>query len=203
MYAADWRSNVEALRFSLLYSSARIRAFRGKGDLARKDRRLAQIDRKTLFATLHRPCLAKGVDMTKQRVGRKTVPIALLELEKLCSLHCTDQELADWFGVSTRTIEKRRKRREFAEAMQRGRSRGQISVRRAQMKILEGGNSTMGVWLGKQFLGQRDMITTEHVGAGGGAIQMSVKPDLSKLTDEELERLLDMAGKTAPAKKSS
>ena len=87
--------------------------------------------------------------MTKQKVGRKTVPIDLLELEKLCSLHCTDQELADWFGVSTRTIEKRRKRREFAEAMQRGRSRGQISVRRAQMKILEGGNSTMGVWLGK------------------------------------------------------
>ena len=85
VWAADWRSNVEALRFSLLYSSARIRAFRGKGDMARKDRRLAQIDRKTLFATLHRPCLAKGVDMTKQKVGRKTVPIDLLELEKLCS----------------------------------------------------------------------------------------------------------------------
>src|SRR5437660_556056 len=76
-----------------------------------------------------------------------------------------------------------------------------ICMRRTQMKILENGNATMAIWLGKQMLGQRDMITTEHVGSGGGAIQLSVKPDLSKLTDEELEQLLDIAGKTAPALK--
>ena len=134
--------------------------------------------------------------MKNSKAGRKPAPIDLLELEKLCSLHCTDQELADWFGVSTRTIEARKKRREFAEAMHRGRSKGQISVRRAQMKILEGGNSTMGVWLGKQMLGQRDTITNEHVGMGGGPIQVAVKPDLSKLTDEELQQLLELVGKT-------
>ena len=140
--------------------------------------------------------------MAKQKVGRKPVQIDLIELEKLCSLHCTLQEIADWCKVSLRTIETRRKRPEFAAAMQQGYSKGRISVRRAQMKMVERGNGSMGIWLGKQLLGQRDMITTEHVGAGGGAIQMSVKPDLSKLTDEELERLLDMAGKTAPAEKS-
>jgi hypothetical protein len=71
-------------------------------------------------------------------------------LEKLCSLLCTDEELAAWFGVSARTIENRRKQPKFAEVMSRGKAKGRISVRRAQMKLLESGNATMGVWLGKQ-----------------------------------------------------
>jgi hypothetical protein len=139
--------------------------------------------------------------MAKRKVGRKPAEIDLIELEKLSSLHCTNQELADWFGVSTRTIETRRKRPEFAEAMQRGRSKGRISVRRAQMKMLDSGNSTMGVWLGKQMLGQRDAITTEHVGAGGGPIQVATRPDLSRLTDEELQQLRKLASKTLPGRR--
>jgi len=69
----------------------------------------------------------------RRKAGRKPVQIDLTELEKLCSLHCTDAELADWFGVSTRTIETRRKRPEFAQAKQRGRSKGQVSVRGAPL----------------------------------------------------------------------
>jgi hypothetical protein len=135
-----------------------------------------------------------------RKAGRKAVQIDLIELEKLSSLHCTNEELADWFGVSTRTIETRRKRPEFAEAIQRGRSKGRISVRRAQMKMLESGNSTMGVWLGKQLLGQRDAITTEHIGAGGGPIQVATKPDLSRLTDEDLQQLRRLVGKAQPGR---
>src|SRR5215471_4462486 len=122
------------------------------------------------------------------RVGRKPVHIDLIELEKLSSLQCTYEEVADWFGVSVRTIELRLKRPEFALAIQRGRAKGRISVRRAQMKMLETGNGTMGVWLGKQMLGQRDTITTEHVGVGGGPIQIATKPDLSRLSNEELQQ---------------
>ena len=128
------------------------------------------------------------------RVGRKPVHIDLIELEKLSSLHCTYEEVADWFGVSVRTIELRLKRPEFALAIQRGRAKGRISVRRAQMKMLETGNGTMGVWLGKQMLGQRDTITTEHVGVGGGPIQIS-KPDFKRLSDEELQQLRTLVGK--------
>lgn len=85
--------------------------------------------------------------------------IDLGELEKLCSLQCTDEEIAAWFGVTTRTIERRRTEPEFAEVMRRGKAKGRISVRRMQMKLLEEGNATMGVWLGKQMLGQ-----SEHFG---------------------------------------
>jgi len=119
-------------------------------------------------------------------------------LEKLCSLRCTDAEIAAWFQVSSRTIENRRKQARSAEAMERGRAKGRISVRRHQMKLLEAGNVTMAVWLGKQLLGQRDVITAEHVGRGGGAIQVSIKPDLSKLNDNELQQFRELAVKTQP-----
>jgi hypothetical protein len=135
---------------------------------------------------------------SKPKVGRKPVKIDLTDVEKLAALHCTHQEMADWFGVSLRTIASRLKRREFAEAMQRGRARAHISLRRCQMKIVEGGSSAMAIWMGKQFLGQRETVTTEHVGTGGGPIQLSVKPDLSKLTDKELEQLRELTHKTLP-----
>lgn len=82
--------------------------------------------------------------------------INLAELEKLAAMQCTDEEIAGWFGVSTRTIERRRKSRVFAETMERGKAKGRISMRRAQLRVLEDGNATMGIWLGKQYLGQSD-----------------------------------------------
>ncbi len=134
-----------------------------------------------------------------RKAGRKPVQIDLVELEKLSSLLCTDEEIAGWFGVCVRTIEARRKRPEYELAMQRGRAKGRISVRRAQMRMLEGGNGTMGVWLGKQFLGQRDVLTNQLVGSDGGPIQVACKPDLSRLNDAELELFRNLVLKTQPA----
>jgi hypothetical protein len=135
---------------------------------------------------------------TRPGAGRKPVKIDLEQLEKLCGLQCTDAEIAAWFHVSTRTIENRRKHRTFAEAMERGRAKGRISVRQYQMKLLEAGNATMAVWLGKRLLGQRDAITAEHVGNGGGPIRVTVKPDLRRLNDDELRQLRELAVKTQP-----
>src|SRR3979411_5334 len=100
-----------------------------------------------------------------------TAKIDLVELEKLCVLQCTDEELAAWFNVTTRTIERRRKNKKFAEVMQRGKAKGRISVRRMQMKLLENGNATMGVWLGKNILGQVDEM---HHQIDGRAVSVCV-----------------------------
>ena len=110
----------------------------------------------------------------RRGAGRKPINIDLLELEKLCSLQCTDDELAAWFAVSIRTIESRRKQPKFAEVMTRGRARGRISVRRAQMKMLEGGNAAIAVWLGKQLLGQRDVSPVELSGPNGQPLSMEI-----------------------------
>src|SRR6185369_3444823 len=87
-----------------------------------------------------------------------TAKIDLAELERLSAMQCTDEEIAAWFNVTTKTIERRRKKKAFAEVMNRGKAKGRISVRRAQLKLLESGNATMGVWLGKNILGQVDEI---------------------------------------------
>src|ERR1700721_1543576 len=95
--------------------------------------------------------------------GRKAVKIDLLELEKLCSMLCSDDDIASWYGVSVRTIKYRRKEPEFSEAMRRGKTRGYVSIRRAQMKLLEKGSATMAVWLGRSELGQRDTSSIRMV----------------------------------------
>ena len=112
---------------------------------------------------------------SRNGAGRKPIPIDLVELEKLCVLQCTQREMAAWFSCTERTIESYAKRPEVAEVMARGRAKGQISVRRAQMKLLEAGNATMGVWLGKQFLGQRDVTPVELSGANGTPLKISLE----------------------------
>src|SRR5216684_8134771 len=81
--------------------------------------------------------------------------IDLSELEKLASLNPSDTELAAWFQVNVRTIERRKKDPAFAEVLERGRAKGRLSLRRSQMKMAES-NPTMSIWLGKNVLNQTD-----------------------------------------------
>ena len=97
--------------------------------------------------------------------GRPRVEINLEELRKLMALNCTMAEVAAFFGCNKKTIERRMKDdEEFAEIIDHGRADGMLSVRRQQFQIMESGNATMAIWLGKQLLGQRDQIDTvqEH-----------------------------------------
>ena len=105
-----------------------------------------------------------------------TAQIDLEELEKLSALQCTDEEIASWFRVSTRTIERRRQDPKFAEVMERGKARGKMSIRRAQMRMLEDGNATMGIWLGKQYLGQQDHFLPEGSGKGFYMVMSCIAP---------------------------
>jgi hypothetical protein len=124
--------------------------------------------------------------------GRK-VRIDLVELEKLCALGCTDEEIAGWFNVSTRTIERRRTNKRFSTIMERGKAKGRVSVRRAQMKMLEGGNATMGVWLGKNLLGQVDQVNYEiNAQVTNAIILMPGSDDVDKVlpaTDVQFRRI--------------
>ena len=48
-------------------------------------------------------------------MARPKAKIDLVELEKLCVMQCTDEEVAAFFGVSIRTIERRRQVKKFSE----------------------------------------------------------------------------------------
>ena len=81
------------------------------------------------------------------------------EFDKLCLMHATLEEIAGWFEVSTPTVTARVKEeygRSFSEVWTEKSAAGKASLRRKQfIKAMEG-NSTMLVWLGKQYLGQSD-----------------------------------------------
>lgn len=111
----------------------------------------------------------------RRRAGRKPIEIDSVQLEKLCALHCTDEDIAAYFQCTPRTIENRRKNTNFREVMERGRAMGRISVRRSQLKLLEAGNATMAIWLGKQLLGQRDVTPIELTGSNGSELKFSVE----------------------------
>src|SRR5712691_8872323 len=119
---------------------------------------------------------------------RPEAKIDLVELEKLCTMQCTDEEVAAFFGVSTRTIVRRRKKKQFSEIMDRGKAKGRISVRRALFRLAAAGNIAAAIFLSKNLLGYRDVVNNELSGLGGGPIQIASKPDLSQLTDEELSQ---------------
>jgi hypothetical protein len=103
------------------------------------------------------------------------VQIDLVQLEKLCSIGCTDKNLAAFFGTCVRTIEKLRKNPDYAEAMNRGEAKGHISLRQVQIKLAEKGNAAMAIWLGKQWLNQRDVTPIELTGAKGKPVALSLE----------------------------
>src|SRR5665213_138164 len=95
----------------------------------------------------------------RRRCGmpRPEVDIDLEELEKLCAMQCTDEEIAAFLGVSTRTIERRRKVPSFREVMERGKAKGRVSVRRNLFRLAGNGNLGANVFLAKNLLGYKDV----------------------------------------------
>jgi hypothetical protein len=127
---------------------------------------------------------------------RPKVNIDLTELEKLCGMQCTDEEIAAFFGVSTKTIERRRKVSRFREIMDQAKAKGRISVRRSLFRQANSGNVAASIFLSKNLLGYKDIVSNEHSGPDGNPIQLESKPDYSQLTDDEMQQLRDIAQKT-------
>ena len=131
-------------------------------------------------------------------MARPEAKIDLMELEKLCGMQCTDEEIAAFFNVSTRTIERRRKVKRFSEIMDHAKAKGRVSVRRSLFRMAAKDNFAAAIFLSKNLLGYRDVVNTEHSGLAGGPIQIAARPDFSQLTDEELRLLRDITNKTLP-----
>ena len=105
---------------------------------------------------------------TKHAGGRPRLTFDLRLVEDLGKIQSTHAELAAVLNVSIDTVKDRLANDvEFSTAYQRGLENGKSSLRRIQWKSALGGNIVMQIWLGKQYLGQRDMHSTELTGANG------------------------------------
>lgn len=80
------------------------------------------------------------------------------QFENLCGLQCTKEEICGWFDVTDKTLEnwcKRTYKAGFSEVFRQKRGLGKISLRRHQWRLAEK-NANMAIWLGKQYLDQKD-----------------------------------------------
>lgn len=88
--------------------------------------------------------------------------------ENLCGLQCTKEEICSFFEVTDKTLEawcKRTYKAGFSEIFKRKRGKGKISLRRSQFRLAEK-NATMAIWLGKQYLDQKDRPEDDMVELG-------------------------------------
>ena len=104
-----------------------------------------------------------------ERMGRPKIEIDQEEFEKLCGLFCTLEDIAAFFNCSPDTIErwcKRTYKETFADIYKKKSQIGRTSLRRWQMQAAAKGNTSMLIFLGKNYLGQCDTIRTESKADG-------------------------------------
>ena len=112
--------------------------------------------------------MVKGDTPAQDRIDKK-------QFENLCGLQCTINEICDFFDVEDDTLNswcKKTYGTTFSEVFKLKRGKGQISLRRMQRKLAEK-NAAMAIFLGKQYLGQKDKI--EYTDDGMKSINDNIK----------------------------
>lgn len=93
------------------------------------------------------------------KTGRPQIEINADSFRKLCRGMHTLDEIADFFDCSADTVEnwcKRTYKESFSETFKKFSAGGKRSLRRWQFQAAEKGNTAMLIFLGKQYLGQKD-----------------------------------------------
>ena len=109
--------------------------------------------------------------------------------ENLCGLQCTLEEIAGVFDCSVDTIERWCKREygeTFAEVYKKHSAKGKTSLRRIQFKLAEK-SAAMAIFLGKNYLGQKDSIieTDEQTLQAVGEALVKIKRAAEKADNNE------------------
>ncbi len=111
--------------------------------------------------------------MVKSKGGRPKLKLCKIDIVKLAKHGLTNEEVADVLNCSADTLENR-----FSGSLKEGRSNLAVSLKRAQLNsAINEGNTTMLIWCGKQWLGQRDgryevqhngdiVVNVKHFGTG-------------------------------------
>ena len=146
--------------------------------------------------------------MKKNKRGRPRVEVDWALVERLCSIQCMAVEIASALNISVDTLERRCKDDHgiiLADYMLQKRGNGRIILRRLQFQAAQKGSIPMLIWLGKQYLGQRDK-SNEEIEADREArlhtlfISSKDREEVSKMTTEELKRVYQQRLEASQAK---
>ena len=103
--------------------------------------------------------------MAKNKGGRPKKVIDYDMVEKLASLMATQEEIAIFMDCCVKTLQRDDR---FCRLFKKGFEKGKMSQRRKQAKLADK-NASMAIWLGKQYLGQKDKseVDNTHNFVGG------------------------------------
>lgn len=105
--------------------------------------------------------MPRGRNADGEGVGRPRIefkPEDWKRIEQLCAIQCTAVEIGAVMGCSPDTIERRVIEMgfpSFADYIKKHAAGGKASLRRSQFALAQK-SAAMAIWLGKQYLGQRE-----------------------------------------------
>lgn len=121
----------------------------------------------------------------KRKIGRPMIEIDFELVKKLCAIFCTSAEISNILGISVDTLERRIKKEYkmgWKEFFEKYSAEGKKSLRAKQFEMAMKGNVTMLIWLGKQYLNQKETITN---------INYDNLPEFENMSNEELLSLIN------------
>jgi hypothetical protein len=96
--------------------------------------------------------------------GRPIIEIDIKLVQKLCEIQCTGEEIASVLGISYSTLYRKVKDLGyggFDDLYKKNSQIGKASLRRLQWGAAVKGNVSMQIWLGKQYLSQKDRVEND------------------------------------------
>ena len=105
--------------------------------------------------------------MEQKKGGRPPKEFDRELFENLCGIMCTEAEICGIFHTTDKTLNnwlKRTYNMDFSEAFKMYSARGKMNLRRYQFKLAQK-NASMAIFLGKNYLGQKDSLEYEDTAA--------------------------------------
>lgn len=122
---------------------------------------------------------AKPKGKNRSGAGRPTIKLSKDLVMSLAKIGCTLDEIAGVCRCSVSTLE-----RNYDKVIKEGWEDMKCSLKRAQyQKAVVEGNPTMLIWLGKQYLGQRDNIGIGNIPDDEGFVL--ILPDNGRIRPEK------------------
>ena len=100
------------------------------------------------------------------RPGPEQMHLDWDQVEAMCQIQCTRDEIAACLGISHDTLQRAANRdynKNFIDLRREWAKGGNCSLRRKQWKLANN-NAAMAIFLGKQYLEQKDDIRLQHTG---------------------------------------
>ena len=111
---------------------------------------------------------------------KQKTPTAAETVEMLASKCCTQDEIAEAIGISADTLQRDQ---ELYGAWKRGHNNMKTSLRLRQFQSAMSGKVVMQIWLGKQYLGQKDKVDMTQ------ETKLTISPEWANLRNAILSAL--------------